>query len=288
MEITHVIRGEEWLPSTPKHVLLYQAFGWEIPTFAHLPLLLNPDKSKLSKRQGDVAVEDYLKKGYLKEALVNFVVLLGWNPGAGSTQEIFSLEELIVQFDLTHVHKGGAVFDHQKLDWMNSEYIKALSIDDLYDRMVSGEFFERNFIKDAPAVMQSAEHLRRVLVVEQERLATLAQFGEVNPFFWTASVTCTKDTLRWKANTDQETNASLGQAKIFLTNAPDAIWETREILMEHLLQAASDQRGDFLWPLRVALSGAEKSPSPADIAWVVGKDVTLNRIDQALELFSEI
>lgn len=114
MGITHVIRGEEWLPSTPKHALLYDALGWERPKFAHLPLLLNPDKTKLSKRQGDVAVEDYRDKGYFKEALVNFVALLGWNPSA--TREIFSMQELIESFTLEKVNKAGAVFDTQKLD----------------------------------------------------------------------------------------------------------------------------------------------------------------------------
>jgi len=109
MKISHVIRGEEWLPSTPKHVLLYEAFGWEMPVFAHLPLLLNPDRSKLSKRQGDVAVEDYRDKGYLKEALVNFVALLGWNPG--DAREIFSLKELEKEFSLDKVNKSGAVFN---------------------------------------------------------------------------------------------------------------------------------------------------------------------------------
>ncbi|NTW30945.1 MAG: glutamate--tRNA ligase, partial [Candidatus Moranbacteria bacterium] len=121
MEVTHVIRGEEWLPSTPKHILLYEAFGWEPPIFAHLTLLLNPDKSKLSKRQGDVAVEDYLTKGYLPEALINFVALLGWNPGQGSTKEVFSLSELAEVFDFAQVNKAGAVFDTRKLDWLNAQ-----------------------------------------------------------------------------------------------------------------------------------------------------------------------
>jgi glutamyl-tRNA synthetase len=123
MGITHVIRGEEWLSSTPKHVLLYQFFGWELPQFAHLPLLLNPDKSKLSKRQGDVAVEDYRKKGYLKEALVNFVAFLGWNPG--DEREVFTLEELVKEFSLERVGKSGAVFNIDKLDWMNFQHLRS-------------------------------------------------------------------------------------------------------------------------------------------------------------------
>lgn len=128
MEITHVIRGEEWLPSTPKHILLYNSFGWEPPQFAHLPLLLNKDKTKLSKRQGSVAVEDYIQKGYLKDAFVNFIALLGWNPTGD--REIYDINELISYFNLEKVNKGGAVFDVQKLDWMNQQYIKKL--DNIY------------------------------------------------------------------------------------------------------------------------------------------------------------
>jgi len=129
MEVTHVIRGEEWLPSTPKHVWLYQAFGWTPPAFAHLPLLLNPDRSKLSKRQGDVAAEDFLKRGYLKEAMINFIAFLGWNPG--TEEEFFTLDELVDRFSLDRVQKAGAVFNLEKLDFLNGHYMRAKSIEEL-------------------------------------------------------------------------------------------------------------------------------------------------------------
>ena len=129
MKITHVIRGEEWLSSTPKHVLLYDAFGWERPVFAHLPLLLNPDRSKLSKRQGDVAVEDYRDKGFINEALVNFVALLGWN--AGDDKEFYYMDDLINNFSLERVNKAGAVFDLQKLNWLNAEHLRKKSSQEL-------------------------------------------------------------------------------------------------------------------------------------------------------------
>ena len=122
MGITHIIRGEEWLPSTPKHVLLYEGFGWESPKYVHLPNILNQDGKKLSKRHGDVAVEDFIKKGYLPEALVNYIALLGWSPG--KDEEILSMEELIELFDLERVNKSGAVFDVNKLKWMNGHYIR--------------------------------------------------------------------------------------------------------------------------------------------------------------------
>ena len=124
MKITHVIRGEEWISSLPKHVTLYNAFNWKLPQFCHLPLLLNEDKSKLSKRQGDVAVEDFINKGYLKEALINFVALLGWHPE--NDNELFLLEDLVKHFSIDRVNKSGAIFDREKLIWMNSEYIKKM------------------------------------------------------------------------------------------------------------------------------------------------------------------
>ncbi|MCS7177117.1 MAG: glutamate--tRNA ligase [Candidatus Kapabacteria bacterium] len=129
MRITHVIRGEEWIPSTPKHILLYRAFGWEPPQFAHLPLLLNPDRSKLSKRHGDVAVEDFRQQGYFPEALLNFVALLGWNPTAD--REIFTLEELIASFELSKVNRAPAIVDRKKLDWMNAQYLRMLPVERL-------------------------------------------------------------------------------------------------------------------------------------------------------------
>lgn len=284
MEITHVIRGEEWLPSTPKHILLYEAFGWETPQFAHIPLLLNPDKSKLSKRQGDVAVEEYLKKGYLKEALINFVALLGWNPGQGSTQEIFSLEELAGTFDLANVHKAGAVFDLKKLDWMNAEYIKRLSIDELHERISSGGFFEKLFIKDAPEEMRSEEYLKKVLTIERERLAKLSDVGEQNLFFFTTDPVYDPQKLNWKENTPEMTKESLGRAYKILSELSEDDWASREMLEKVLMEAAGEKRGDFLWPLRFALTGADRSPSPFDVVWVLGKGESLKRIQNALKM----
>ncbi|MEK9151085.1 MAG: glutamate--tRNA ligase [Patescibacteria group bacterium] len=295
MQITHVIRAEEWLSSTPKHILLYEAFAWEMPQFAHIPLLLNPDKSKLSKRQGDVAVEDYLKKGYLKEALINFVALLGWNPGAGSTQEIFSLDELIQTFDLANVHKSGAVFDLKKLDWMNAEYIKKLPIDELYRRIKSGGFLEKDAIRNTPQEMQTEAYLKRVLVVEQDRLMKLSDVGENNPFFFADEISYDPALLVWKQNTKAMTLDALVKAQALLIALGDTTWESKEGIEKILMEAAEDHaqslggieagkgRGDFLWPLRVALTGAQRSPSPFEVAWVLGKDRSLKRIKTAIQ-----
>lgn len=286
MGITHVTRGEEYISSTPKYIQLYQNFGWEIPKFAHLPLLLNPDKSKLSKRQGDVAVEDYIAKGYLKEAIINFVMLLGWNPGKGSTQEIFSLEELMEIFDFAQIHKGGAVFDLKKLDWMNAQYLKKLSIDELYERALSGGFLQKELIANAPESMKTEPYLKRVLAVERERLTKLSDIGELNPFFFATDPVYDPRKLHWKENTVDITLTSLEQAVVLLESQDDTVWSDVSLLEEKLLAAAGDKKGDFLWPLRYALTGADRSPSPPQVAWVLGKDESLLRIKMALERLS--
>ena len=169
MDITHVIRGEEWISSTPKHILIYKALGWEIPEFAHLPLLLNKDRSKLSKRQGDVAVEDYFNKGYLVEALLNYIALLGWHPS--DDKEIFSLKELIKNFELKRVQKAGAIFDVNKLNWFNCHYISNKS--------------EKEIIKLADKYLPDIDHklLIKILRLEKKRLETLDQIGDICSIF---------------------------------------------------------------------------------------------------------
>lgn len=281
MNITHVIRGEEWLPSTPKHILLYKYFGWEIPKFAHLPLLLNADKSKLSKRQGDVAVEDYIKKGYLKEAIINFVALLGWNPGKGETQEIFTIEELIEKFDLANVHKGGAVFDIKKLDWMNSEWIKKLSIDELYKHSL--EFWkEKEFFQNTGVEKKSEDYLKKILTIERDRLSKLSEVGDSNRFFFN-DIEYDKELLKWKEMSENDTKKSLEKSMSGLDKISLTDW-TIENIEGVLLKIAGDKKGDLLWPLRAALTGEQKSPSPFEVAWVLGKEESIKRIQKAISL----
>ncbi len=285
MEISHVLRGEEYVSSTPKYIQLYQNFGWDVPEFAHLPLLLNPDKTKLSKRQGDVAVEDYIKNGYLKEAIINFVVLLGWNLGEGSTQEIFSMEELEKAFDIKRVHKAGAVFDLKKLDWLNAQYIKKLSVDELCQKSL--EFLaQKDFYKSwsvergAWSAMDKENYVKKVLTVEQERLNKLSEVGENNQFFF-SDIDYDKNMLRWKDMADEALKESLEKSKSVLEGVDENDWDIKNI-EEKLFAAAGDKKGDLLWPLRVALSGAQKSPSPMELAWVLGKTESLKRLNKAL------
>jgi len=294
MKITHVIRGQEWLSSVPKHILLYKYLGWEKeqPKFAHVPLIFNSDGSKLSKRQGDVAVEDYIKKGYLKEALINFIVFLGWNPGEGSTQEIFSMEELIKEFKLERVHKNGAIFDIRKLDWMNAQYIKKMDINKLYKNALP--FFEqKEFFRNASDDKKTEEYLKKVLTVEKERLTKFSDVGEENKFFF-QDINYDKELLRWKNMSDDDLKKSLEKISLhYIKNIPDekfncndeALFESE--LYARLIQGTEEQKmtnGEILWPLRAALTGEQKSPSPFEIAWVLGKNESLKRIEQALKL----
>ena len=301
MQITHVIRGEEWLSSVPKHILLYRFFGWAPPTFAHLPLLLNADKSKLSKRQGDVAVEDYIKKGYLKEAIINFVAFLGWNPGNGETQEIFTLSELVDRFDFAHVHKGGAVFDIKKLDWINAQWIKKIPISDLYQRSL--EFLQtKDFYVNAPEEKKSEIYLKKILGIERGRLLRLSAVGEDSHFLFKKEIHYDGELLRWKECEDAETRKSLELSKNVLDKMDDNFFEFDpdsqmendglKRIMETFMRVAEDNftddagkvdRGKLLWPLRVALTGEQRSSSPFEVAQILGKVESISRIEMAIK-----
>lgn len=275
MEITHIIRGEEWLSSTPKHLFIFASFGWEVPQFAHLPLLLNPDRSKLSKRQGDVAVEDYLAKGYLPEALVNFVALLGWNPT--SDQELYSHDELRRLFELEKVNKAGAVFNTEKLDWMNEHYLRALPL-------------EAYLTLARPALMsvQADPELKdRVLILIRERLQRLDQVAELAiPLF--AEPDYATVSLVWKTQDPASAKERLEGAYAFLESKEDSLFMPgKRAELEQLVKAwiaeKSWQNGEVLWPLRVALSGQEKSPSPFELLETYGKVRSLARLQNAIK-----
>jgi len=281
MDITHVIRGEEYISSTPKYIQLYNNFDWQVPFFAHLPLLLNPDRTKLSKRQGDVSVEDYIKKGYLRDAIINFVAFLGWNPGQGSEEEFFNLDQLAQKFDLKKVHKSGAIFDLKKLDWINSHYIKNLSIDELY-KLALPYFEQKDFYKSASEDKKTEEYLKKVLKIEKERLNNLSEVGENNKFFF-KEINYDKNLLLWKNMTDEELKMSLNMSKEALNNISNQDW-TIDNIENILLEIAKDKRGELLWPLRACLTGEKKSPSPFEVAFVLGKNEVLKRLDQALNL----
>ena len=279
MEISHILRGEDWLPSTPKHVILYDMFGWEAPVFAHLPNLLNADKKKLSKRQGDVAVEDFLTKGYLPEALNNFVATLGFNPKGD--QEIYSMDEFADLFELEKVNKGGAVVNNEKLDWMNSVYIKALDLSKLTSVL-------KKLVESENLEVGETTRFERIVSVERERMTLLPEILERMPMYNLESDYDT-ETLVWKKSDREDALEQLKNLHELISNFDDADFEKLETLENKIKTYISDnelKNGNVLWPTRVALSGQKQSPGPFELAWVFGKMETLKRLKKAQEKLS--
>ncbi len=270
MGITHVIRGEEWLPSTPKHILLYQMFGWQIPEFAHLSLLVNEQKQKLSKRHGDVSVEDFKEKGYLAEALVNFIAFLGWNPG--DEREIFSLKELEQEFSFDKVSKAAAVFNREKFDWYNREYIRKMSDEALAEAC-------RPYLENA-GLVQKAEFLTHAVGLVKDRLVRLSDAPEMMGFLFAEELAYESELLIWKKSTRDDTAKILKKLHVFLQSIGENDWtkETLEIKVGEWIRENEYGTGDVLWPMRVALSGAKNSPGPYEMAGVLGKTRTLQLI----------
>jgi len=262
--------------------LLYQAFQWPPTQFAHLPLILNPDKSKLSKRQGDVAVEDFLAKGYLKQALVNFVAFLGWNPK--TEQEIFSLQDLITQFDLSKVNKSAAIFDLTKLDWLNGLYIRSTAVGELVDMLKP--FWAQAGVEVAAA---SREYLEAIVNLEKDRLKKLSEIGERTQYFFQAPE-YEGTLLIWKKSNAQATKKILQELYDLIQSIDDTDLTTAAALEHHLKQFITDHNydnGSVLWPLRVALTGLEKSPGPFEVTATLaigpGKKEILQRLETAAQ-----
>lgn len=269
MHISHVLRGEEWLSSTPKHLLLYHYFGWEAPEFAHLPLLLNPDHSKLSKRQGDVAVEDYQNKGYLPEALINFIAFLGWNPG--DTREIFSLEELVKEFSVERVGKAGAVFNVEKLNWLNHYYIQHMPIEALLERV-------RPLFQEKGWTDRGDDYLKAFISLFKERATVLPDFLDGTYFFETPTK---YDEKSWEKNWKPETAGYIKE----LLGVFEQLEQFDAATLEHATHEYSAGKGlkptALLLPLRLAVSGVGQGPAVFQIMALIGKEETLKRIRAA-------
>lgn len=285
MEVTHVIRGEEWLPSTPKHVQLHRMFGWEIPQFAHLSLLVNEQKQKLSKRHGDVSVEDYKEKGYLPEALINFVAFLGWNPG--DEREIFSLHELEAEFEFAKVSKAAAVFNIEKLNWYNKQYMMAMETVELA-RRVAPFMLNHGLLTKLPESDQELEHLAQIIELEKGRAATLAEFPEALGFIFATNLDYEPELLVWKKSTREDAREKLEILREYLSSKNDAEWGRVQLEADTLAWITNQGFGvgDVLWPMRTALSGQKNSPGPFEIASVLGKNRTIERIQLGITRLS--
>ncbi|HLF19378.1 MAG TPA: glutamate--tRNA ligase [Bacteroidota bacterium] len=274
MNISHVIRGEEWLSSTPKHVLLYKYFGWETPQFAHLPLLLNPDRTKLSKRQGDVAVEDYRSKGYLKEAIVNFIAFLGWNPG--DEREIFTMDELIKEFSLERVGKAGAVFNVEKLDWLNFQHLKKRT-----DVEVIGMLKEELKKSELGKNSYDDDYLAKVVGAMRERVSFVKDFVEKSPYFFSAPKDYDPDVVKKRWNSEASHRLKRLVKELSVLQNPQK--EVFEAALERTAGELNVGRGDLIHPLRIAVSGVGAGPGLYDILFILGKEETIRRITSAIE-----
>lgn len=275
MQITHVIRGEEWLSSTPKHVLLYDAFGWERPYFAHLPLLLNPDRSKLSKRQGDVAVEDYRDKGYLKEALINFVALLGWN--AGDDKEFYYIDELIEKFSLERVNKAGAVFDLQKLNWLNAEHLRKKTNSELLS-LLKNEIAKSEFSNKSI----SDEKLLMIIEAMKERVTFVKDFIYNCLYFYVTPQDYDQKAIEknWKEDSPQLLKSLAAE----FSKLENPTKEDYEKALVKVAEQFNVGKGKIIHPLRLAVSGQSTGPGMYDILYILGRDEVINRIYKAIEL----
>jgi glutamyl-tRNA synthetase len=288
MNISHVIRGEDHLSNTPKHILLFKALGAEIPKYVHIPLILNADRSKMSKRTGDVNFADYVAKGYLPEALINFLVQLGWSDPKG--REFFSLKELIVAFDLSRVQKAGAVFDLKYLNHINHHYLAKLSAAAYYK--LAKPFLGAASIKYqvsgrknmTPDTGRGESLIRSALRLVQDRAEYLAQLPELMSYFYKAP-DYDKDLLVFKKSSPEQTVQGLTVAHRVLSAVSAGIWTEKKLqqVLDIATAAEGLSPGDIFWPVRVALSGLPGSPSPVELLSVLGKKESVKRLELALK-----
>ena len=287
MEISHVIRGEDHLSNTPKHILLFRALGYPVPLFAHLPLILNPDRTKMSKRKSQTAVSDYIAEGFIREALVNYLALLGW--ATGTEEEVLSIDEIVERFDLDAVHKGGAVFDRERLEWLNGQWIRRLEPDDLVDRL-------RPFVEARPGRrpdrrrMPSDEELRSLLPMITERLPTLGvdrrpgrlpvgRRPDVRPGAARAEALGRRHDARGTRRGPRRSSPTPGAV------AFEA--DELEPPLRALAEARGWKAGDLFMAIRVAVTGRTATPPLFDTLVALGRERTLERLDRAIAALDE-
>ncbi len=284
MQMTHVIRGEDHLSNTPKHILLFQALGYPVPQFAHLPLILNPDRTKMSKRKSQTAISDYIAQGFIREALVNYLALLGW--ATGTEEEVLSIDEIVERFKLETVHKGGAVFDRERLEWLNGQWIRRLDPDDLVDRL--RPFVEAELAAGRIDWMPSDDELRGLLPIVGERLPTLGAIGDLVGFLWVKDVALDPVTLvpkRWDTTTTRD---GLAAAREAIVAVGEVSFEADELEppLRALAEARGWKAGDLFMAIRVAVTGRTATPPLFDTLVALGRDRVLARLDRALEVLA--
>lgn len=277
MGITHVIRGEDHISNTPRQILVQEAIGAPRPSYAHLPLILASDRSKLSKRNGGMSIRECREKGYLPEAVINYLALLGWNPG--TDQEKLSLENLFLQFRLDKIQKGGAVYNPQKFNWVNKEYIRDLSQEEMTEIIMQYAASSKKTLSK-----EMAEKITSVVTERIEKLEDLTSMfdsGELD--FFLGAPDYPAEMLVWKDTPKEKIKSHLKTALTLLSVLKEEEFSGADVKETVWAYAEKEGRGGVLWPMRVALSGKEKSPDPFTLAGILGKKETLARISNAVE-----
>ena len=278
MGITHVVRGNEYLSSSPKYNRLYDAFGWEVPVYVHCPLITNEEHKKLSKRSGHSSYEDLIEQGFVSEAVVNYVALLGWSPE--DNREIFSLEELVEAFDYRHMSKSPAVFDVTKLRWMNGEYLKAMDPDRFYE--MAEPYIRKVIKKDLD--------LRKIAAMVKTRIEVFPDIADHIDFFESMPEYDPQMYVHKKMKTTRETSLQVLQEVLPLLEKQEDY--SNDALYETLAKYVSDKgckTGTVMWPIRTAVSGRQMTPAGAtEIMEVLGKQESLERIRRGIQLLNQI
>jgi len=279
MKISHVIRGDDHINSTPQQIILYKSLGWPTPEFAHMPLILNQDKSKMSKRKDPVSVtEDFHHTGYLPEAMINFMALLGWNPK--NNQEFFLLQELIQKFDLAKVNKSPAIFDLLKLNYFNNHYLKTKKNSDILKNLL-----ETKNSKFIAKLIDNHDFAEKIIDLAKTRMNNLQEFDTLTNYIFKLP-DYDKNLLIFKKSSAKTTLKGLQLAAHSLQLANQFQWTKIEKLNDILLATVQENNlsnGDVFWPVRVALSGLEKSFSPVELLWILGKNETITRLKLAIK-----
>lgn len=281
MHISHVIRGDEWISSTPRHVLLYRAFGWEPPKFAHVPVILAQGGGKLSKRHGATMVREFRERGYLSDALLNFIALLGW--ALDDKTEFFTMDELIRHFDIERVNKASAVFSHEKLDWFNGIYIRKKSIPELYEELLP--FLKRDMIITSENEAERKGYISRILPLIQERLNHLNDISGLIWFFLDELYEIREPkALIPKKGTVDDASTILNRTYELIDSMPAFDEERLEDAMRGLVEELGLKTGQVFMTVRVAITGSRVSPDLFETMVVLGRDVVLGRLQGAVDV----
>ena len=278
MKISHIIRAEEHLSNTPKQVLIYKALGYEIPKFAHIPMILAPDRSKLSKRHGATSVGEFKEQGYLKEALVNYLTLLGWSPGGD--REIFSVEETIKEFSLDKVSKTAAVYDINKLAWINGNYLRTLDLD--YVTKEAIPFLIEKELISYDEVEKKYDYIKRVVDAVREKVKLLSEIADASGYFFKDVEEYDPKGVKKRFMKDNVIEL-LTKGMEALENTSDFSVESVEKAYRDLIEELGIKGGDIIHPTRLALSGRTVGPGLFDIISILGKEECIKRMKKAIE-----